>query len=167
MELTKLERGTILLDASTVQFLSGHVIYHSLTGPYWADERVAELLRAILKRQAEQKMIATPDESDFYALTHALSFLEQWVLAEKLLVDRSAICSLADHNCSATRTEKLGKLSALYTEVDISEAIKKEAARHVIAFVDLMSKINNPLRMADFDDMPLKDSYYNSIDGNL
>lgn len=41
MELTRLETGALLLDASTVQFLTGHVTYHALTGPYWADERVA------------------------------------------------------------------------------------------------------------------------------
>jgi hypothetical protein len=167
MGLTTFDPGTILLDASTVEFLSGHVLYHSLTDPYWADERVAEALRAILSRQVEQCKVDSSEESDLYALTHALSFLEQWMLAEKLLVDRSALNSLAKHNRSETRTEHLGKLGALYTEIDISQAISKEAARHVVAFVDLMRDINNPLRMPDFDNLPLKDSYYNPIDGNL
>ena len=74
MELTTLETGALLLDASTVQFLTGHVTYHALTGPYWADQRVADLLRAILVKQAEQKRVAESEESDLYALTHALSF---------------------------------------------------------------------------------------------
>jgi hypothetical protein len=30
-----------------------------------------------------------------------------------------------------------------------------------------MRDINNPLHMQDFDNLPLKDSYFNSIDGNL
>jgi hypothetical protein len=55
----------------------------------------------------------------------------------------------------------------LFTEVDIPAAVSKEAARHVVAFVDLMSNINKTLRMPDFDDLPLKDGYYNAIDANL
>lgn len=167
MELTTLEPGAILLDASTVEFLSGHVIYHSLTGPYWADERVADLLRAILAKHAEQKRIADSEVSDLYALTHALSFLEQWMLAEKLLVDRNALSSLADHNRSETRTEQLRALGALYTEVDIPAAVAKEAARHVVSFVDLMSEIKMTFGGLDFDNLPLKDGYYNAIDANL
>src|SRR5438270_676325 len=131
MELTTLEPGTLLLDASTVEFLDGHVIYHSLTGPYWADEHMAELLRTILIRQAEQNKVAESDASDLYALTQALSFLEQWMLAEELLVDRSALNSLANHNPSEMRTEHLGKLGALYTVTDIPENISKKAASHV------------------------------------
>jgi hypothetical protein len=100
MELTTLEPGTLLLDASTVELLTGHTIYHALTGPYWADERVAALLRTILAREAEQSSVAESDASDFYALTHALSFLEEWMLADRLFVDRRALHSLGNYNPS-------------------------------------------------------------------
>jgi len=166
MELTTLEPGTLLLDASTVEFLDGHVIYHALTGPYWADEHMAEILRTILVRQADQNKVEESDASDLYALTQALSFLEQWMLAEELLVDRSALNSLANHNRSEMRTEHLGKLGALYTVTDIPQNISKKAANHVVAFVDLMRDLNNPLHMADLD-LPLKDSHYNNINANL
>jgi hypothetical protein len=167
VELTTLETGALLLDASTVQFLTGHVTYHALTGPYWADERVADLLRAILVKQAEQKRVAESEESDLYALTHALSFLEQWVLTDKLFVDRKAPSSLDDHNRSDTRTDQLHTLGTLFTEVDIPSAISKQAAKHVVSFVDSMSEIRRTFGGLDFDNLPLKDSYYNDIDSNL
>ena len=97
--------GTLLLDASTVEFLSGHVVYHALTGLYWADERIAGALRAILSKQVEQKKVSEDEASDLYALTHALSFLEQWILSEKLVVDRRALDSLANKNRSEIRTD--------------------------------------------------------------
>jgi hypothetical protein len=89
------------------------------------------------------------------------------MLADKLFVDRRALRSLEDHNRSDTRTEKLRTLGTLYTEVDIPSAISKQAAKHVVSFVDSMSEIRRTFGGLDFDNLPLKDSYYNAIDANL
>jgi hypothetical protein len=164
--MTKLEPGTLLLDASTVDLLSSHMIYHALTGPYFADGRTAELLHTILVRHAEQGKVAESDVSDLYALSHALSFLEQWMLADKLIVDRRALDSLANHNRSESTQEKFRELSALYTEADISEELSEKAADNVVAFVDLMNDRGNPLHMVELE-LPLKDSYYSKIKCDL
>jgi hypothetical protein len=63
--------------------------------------------------------------------------------------------------------KQLRDLGALYSEIDIPAAVSKEAARHVIAFVDLMRDMNETFRMPDFDDLPLKARYYNAIDPHL
>ena len=89
------------------------------------------------------------------------------MLTDKLFVDRRALSSLADHNRSDTRTEQLHALGTLYTEVDIPSAISKQAAKHVVSFVDSMSEIRQTFGGLDFDNLPLKDSYYNDIDSNL
>jgi len=125
--MTKLEPGTLLLDASTVDLLSSHIIYHALTGPYFADDRMTELLHTILVRHAEHSTFSDSHAPDLYALSHALSFLEQWMLADKLIVDRRALNSLANHNRSESTQEKFRKLSALYTEADISEELSEKA----------------------------------------
>jgi hypothetical protein len=161
-KLTKLEPGSLLLDASTVSFLNGHTVYHALTGPYFADARVAEVLHAVLARQAAGGKVEKAEESDLYALTHALSFLEQWMLADKLVVDGSAVSSLAQINASKTRREQFSKLSVLYTQVWIPQDLTRQAADNVVAFGDLLRDPNNPLHLVDLD-LPLKDDYYNRI----
>jgi hypothetical protein len=166
MCLGALEPGTLLLDASTVQFLRGHVVYHSLTGPYWADGRVADVLRNILAKQVETNNVARTDASDYFALTHALSFLEQWVIAERIVVDKNALRSLALDNPSVS-SETLSGLSSLYDEIEVPATMCKDAARNVITFLDTLTNLKKTLQMPDFDELPLKDHHYNQINAHL
>jgi hypothetical protein len=166
MCLGALELGTLLLDASTVQFLRGHIVYHALTGSYWADERVADILRNILAKQVETNNVALKDASDYYALTHALSFLEQWVIAEKLVVDKNALRSFAMHNPSVS-LETLSGLSTLYDEIEVPATMCKDAARNVMAFLDTLRNLNKTLQMPEFDELPLKNHHYNHINAHL
>jgi hypothetical protein len=166
MCLDAVKPGTLLLDASTVQFLRGHVVYHALTGSYWGDGRVADMLRNILGKQVETNHVAQTDASDHYALTHVLSFLEQWVIAEKLVVDKNAVRSLAMHNPSVS-LETLSGLSTLYDEIEVPATVCKDAARNVMTLLDTLRNLNKTLQMPEFDELPLKDHYYNHINAHL
>ena len=168
-EQRHLPDGAVLLDASTIDLLASHQVYHSLTKTYFADERIAGLLYGILLKQIKGDRLDTCENEDAYALNHALSFLELWVLSEEVFVDVRALKSLERSHSR----DKVRALSPLFQKTAIHDQIQEEAANRVATFYRHLSTSDDPLLAKvsqwkgwDFD-LCLKDDYYAKLNAHL
>ena len=157
-----LPQGAVLLDASTVDLLASHVIYHSLTGNHFADTRIASILHGVLLKQADSQHLDASETEDAYGLNHALCFLELWVLVDTIFVDIIALESLETN----WNRDNIRNLSRLFQKTEIPKEIRSEAANRVTAFYDYFSTSDNPLTFTDFD-LCLKDNFYGRFNGRL
>ena len=165
------DHGTLLLDASTVDLLSRHQIYHALTGDYFAKPKVADILEGILRQHAKTGTVRAKDRDDLYGLTHALSFLEQWVLADRVVVDVKALMSI--HTASnPSGNRNVAKIATLFSVVEIPDEINSKAASNVANFYDQVRNGNDTIfsydsiGMADVD-LCLKDKFYSKLNASL
>jgi len=167
MEKRFVPEGAVLVDASTIDLLASHTVYHALTGDYFSDRRIADILHGILRKQVTHGRVASDDKSDAYALNHALSFLEQWVLADEMFVDVGALNSLK------LDKDKVRQLSGLFQKTLIPKEVNAKAADSVSAFYRFLDASNDPLFRSipmhgalDYD-LCLKDGFYGEFSAIL
>lgn len=161
--------GSVLVDASTVDLLAGHYVYHALTDTLFSDPNNADLLYRLLRKQFRTGVVAEKEAVDAFCLNHALSFLEQWVLAVEMCVDDCALNSLVtSHN-----QDKICRLSALFSRIAIPEHVNSQAAENVSAFYRSLDSSSDPdiskipvHGSIDYD-LPLKDAFYAKFSGYL
>lgn len=165
--------GTLLLDASTVEYLASHIIFSGLTGEYFSDLRTSRMLEGILRQYAAKGYVHTDAKSDLYVLTQVLTFLEQWVLADRVVVDEEAVESICRHRNSLEVPAIRKVVELLFEPVHIHSSRCYEAAENVIAFQETAEneewKLFYPAMqhsMTDYD-LCLKDDYMGDLNGLL
>ena len=165
--------GTLLLDASTVEHLASQNILSCLTGEYFSDSRIGPLLEGMMRQHAARGYVDAEAKSDLHALTHALTFLEQWVLADRVVVDESAVESICNHRNSLEVPAIRTVVELLFEPVHIHSSRGDEAAENVLAFQEIADgqgwgffrpALNSPI--FDYDSC-LKDDYMSNFAGLL
>ncbi|MCP5557687.1 MAG: hypothetical protein H7A55_08030 [Verrucomicrobiaceae bacterium] len=165
--------GTLLLDASTVEHLARRDILSGLTGSYFSHETIGPILEAMLRQHAASGIVHPDAKLDLLCLSQGLSFLEQWVLADRVVVDRSAVESICQHKNLGEVPDIRKVVELLFEPVDIHSSRCREAAGNVIAFQDYAADeglevfepaVHHPIW--DYD-LCLKDDYMARFNGLL
>ena len=129
------------MDASTVSFLLEHKNYHALTGDvFYRDPAIANLLVGAVRDHRINPNIATNLEGDVYAISHILSFLEQWVLAEDLVVDIEAVTSLRDYN-NGIASRQVENIASLYRVIELPPHLTRDVHSRLESLQDLSENV--------------------------
>ena len=164
-----LGEGAVLLDASTIDLLSSPQIFHALNGDAFKYRKTARYMQGILLRKIEGARLDLVENQFAYALNHALSFLELWVLSEDVFVDVLALKSLESHY----NRDNIQALHPLFKKTEINDKVRREAAHRVAVFQHHASTPDNPLvpdvSLWSEGDLEayLKDDYYGEFSAPL
>jgi hypothetical protein len=165
--------GTVLLDASTVEHLASYLIFSGLTENYFADSRIGHLLEGMLRQHAASGYVHADCNSDLYSLTQVLTFLEQWLLADRVVVDESAVESICQHHNSQEETSIRRVVELLFEPVRIHSSRCYEAAQNVISFQQIAKEQRFDFFLPSSShpifnhDLCLKDDYLGRLGGLL
>ena len=161
--------GAVLLDASTINLLARPQVSHALNGDAFKNRTTAGYMQGILLRQIEGARLDLAENQFAYALNHALSFLELWVLSEDVFVDIQALKSLENHY----NRDNIRALHPLFKKTEINDQVRREAASRVAVFHHHLSTSDNALGpdasfWSEGDlEANLKDGYYATFSGPL
>lgn len=164
-----LGEGAVLLDASTINLLASPQIFYALNGDAFKNRTTTGYMQGILLSQIEGARLGLVENRFAYALNHALSFLELWVLSEDVLVDVQALKSLENHY----NRDNIRALHPLFKKTEINNQVRQEAANRVALFHHHLSTSDNTL-VPDVSfwsegdlEAYLKDGYYRTFSAHL
>ena len=160
----------VLLDASTVGFLSDPTRYDALTGNCFTDPSVSRHLIGLLQRSPGRRHLTKADQSDRDALVSVLGFLEIWLLHDQIVVDRAALESIQSLRHSKTVCEVA---SLLFNVTQLPPSVNEEAASNAGRYGEWLKNSDDPVfargarhGIPDLD-IELKDRFYSKLSGYL